>query len=351
MNASSDSRRQREIASDMRLSELTDALTAAIGGEHSAGPDGSPVEIASLTIFCAGSFARGEGSRHSDIDLFFAYPTNGETPTLRRTNELKLFGRLIDAVDQLGFPPFSRDATYLETVSTADLMPHLGGPKDDDTNFFTLRMLMLLESRCLVGRDSYDAILSEILDWYLHDAPRHEEDFEPWALYNDIIRYWRTILLNYENANFRKRGQARAEPADDAETQAERRARKFKLSFSRATTCFATIAAIAAADRPATKESITELVGISPIERLRTVRANIPATESTVDALIEDYEWFLRQTAQTKTDLHAAMSDDERRKGLSDRGRIYGDKLYQLLCIIDSHRPTDARKLVRYLVV
>ncbi|WP_169743993.1 nucleotidyltransferase domain-containing protein [Cellulomonas cellasea] len=351
MGDGEDRRQQREVDSDMRLAQLAQALEGAIAGKQDGRTSGTPVEIGDMTIFCAGSFARGEGSPHSDIDLFFAYPDDGAAPDLPRTNELKLFGRLIDVVDELGFPPFSRDAMYLESVRTNSLMPHLGGPKDDDTNFFTLRMLMLLESRCLVGRESYNAIVSQILDWYFYDAPKHEEDFEPWALYNDIIRYWRTMLLNYENANFRKRGAPEGERADEAERQAERRARKFKLSFSRATTCFATIAAIAAAERPATKQSITELVAISPMARLQTVPRSVPATAPIVNLLTHDYEWFLSQTAQSKADLHAAMSDDESRKGLSERARVYGDRLYELLCAIDSNRTSGARGLVRYLVV
>lgn len=326
---------QRERYSASRLQVLADRIATVT----------SDLDLQGLTIICAGSYARAEASEHSDIDLFFTY---GQAPAASRpnTNELRLFGRLIDLNAELEYPPFSRDALFLKTLDANAMRPHLGGPRDDESNYFTMRMLTLLESRCVFGEANYEAIVAEFIDAYCVDAHKHPDDFEPWALINDIKRYWDTLLLNYENANYRDRTK---DPELDEDPEVERRVRRFKLSFSRATTCFATIAALASQGAAHTAESLRTLVELTPRARLQKTAENMPKVRGTVEELMESYSWFLEQTGRTKEDLRAQLETE--RDVYRQKAENYGDLTFDLLKQISDLRDPSRRNLLRYLVV
>ncbi len=301
-----------------------DALQAAI--EKRA----APIKLEGLTIFTVGSYGRLEASEHSDIDLFFVYgpkddPDGAEKPH-RNTNEIRLFGRLIDIVEEQGFPPLSNDAQFLESHKTSDVLMHLGSRYDDSKNYFTTRMLLLLESRCLYGEGSYDQVVEEILNSYYRDYPGHEENFRPWFLLNDIMRFWKTLLLNYENK--------RHLVSDDEKTK--QRVKNFKLKFSRVTTCFATIAAVGANSARVDLNEMKSIVRITPRERLLRVADQIPALGATVTHLLEEYSWFLTQTALTTEDLQAIFENEEGRRRHFDRAERYVDSLYKMILEIDA---------------
>src|SRR5688572_12681224 len=75
--------------------------------------------FSNLTIFTAGSYGRLEASEHSDIDLFFVYDGSRHDLKRPRTDELRLFGMLIELAESMGFPAFSNDSQYLEAMSSA----------------------------------------------------------------------------------------------------------------------------------------------------------------------------------------------------------------------------------------
>lgn len=328
---------EREAYSARRLGQLSSRLLDIT----------SDLELDGLTVICAGSFARGEASEHSDIDLFFAY---NQAPVTARpnTNHLRLFGRLIDLNVELDFPPFSRDALFLKTLDAEAMRPHLGGPHDDESNYFTMRMLTLLESRCVFSESNYTEIVAKFVHAYCEDARKHPDDFEPWALINDIKRYWDTLLLNYVNANYRDQLKD-PELAEDPEV--ERRVRRFKLSFSRTTTCFATIAAIASQREPHTEASLCELVNFTPRARLMRAAENMPEVADIVARLLTHYVWFLQQTSQTKESLRANFASEADRAEHSERAEEYGDLVFALLQNISDLREPARRNLIRYLVV
>lgn len=299
------------------------------------------VELEGLTIFAAGSFARHEASQYSDIDLFFTYHPTGKSLEYRRTNEMKLFGRLIDLISDLGFPPFSGDSRWLQTHDIDQILLHLGGPEDDAENYFTLRMLMLLESKCIFGDQAYEAALRAVVKSYYRDFDGNEESFQPWFLINDVMRYWKTLLLNYES----RRNEGR-----DPQQQSEARAKNFKLRFSRSTTCFATIAALASFDAVPTMDDVYQLALLTPRERLELIHRRLPTVREAIDDLLIDYNWFLTQTSLSVSELHSKFESDEERRAMFARAESYGWKIYNLLVAIDDARGTSP-KLLRYLVV
>jgi predicted nucleotidyltransferase len=178
--------RCREEFSQKRLNELEESLKEISELES----------IDNLTIFSAGSFARLEGGEYSDIDIFFLTSTPRKGFKNPNTTRIRLFGKVIEiVVDKLGFPKFSNDGEYLKVLHTDDMIIKLGGQHDDYENHFTTRMLLLLESKLLYGREIYDDAIQNIVNTYFRDYAKHREDFKCVFLINDIIRFWKTLCL------------------------------------------------------------------------------------------------------------------------------------------------------------
>lgn len=294
--------------------------------------------IPTLTIFGAGSYARLEASKYSDIDLFFLSDGNRDDFPEPRTKSLRLFGKVIDIIDGLKFPKFSNDCEYLVLLHTEDILRNLGGRTDDHENYFTARMLLLLESHCLYDNERFTEVTAKIVNSYFKDYPDHREKFQPTFLLNDICRFWKTLLLNYENK--------RNVPRDEG--REKQKVRNFKLKFSRLTTCFASIAALASQGTPVTEQNVMDLTLLTPRQRLELVRTE-PKLRASVDDVLHRYGWFLEMTGLPTAELEAKFSESGQRAEMFTRANEYGDAMFRLLQTIDAYRPEV--HLLRTLVV
>lgn len=341
---------QRSDYSKARLGELEEKLQ----GRAAQGT------IPNLTIFCAGSFARGEASEHSDLDLFLVQSRHATRSTTPRTDGLRLLASLIEIADELRFPSFTDDCKYLKIHREESIADKIGSPSDDYFNHFTLRMLMLLESKSLFGHEEYHKIKTRILERYYIDYHDHEQTFQPTFLLNDISRFWKTMLLNYENSrNETLNGieDGSVDERSDDEKEADRikaKVKNFKLKFSRMTTCFATIAAIGINSPPVGLETILGIVSKSPQERLLEICDESQEISSAVRSLRMEYEWFLNQTAKSKDELHGCFRDLQQRADIFDRAEKYRWSMIQLLSEVDklarSHS-SHTRGLIDTLIV
>lgn len=289
-----------------------------------------------LSIFVAGSYARNEASEHSDIDLFFVLDgdsTNLESPRIR---SIQLFSRIVTIGNDLGFPKFSNDGQYLQILELPKIIHELGGPNDDHLNYFTARMLMILESKCIYGSEHHDSILSKILDAYLRDYPDHPKEFLPTFLVNDILRFWKTLCLNYEN----KRNQV------NEEKKIPQKIKNLKLKFSRMLTCYATICYVVAIKEPITVSSLLAMTELPPLERLRTVVANYPNTRRDFAALEKEYRWFLQLTNVSEAQLLADFSDRTLREEAFLRAERFGKSIFSITKMI-----AEEQKFLRYVLV
>jgi hypothetical protein len=75
----------------------------------------------------------------------------------------------------------------------------LGCASDNSLNAFTARMLLLLESQPVSDETVYTRLRQRIVGFYYRDFDDHNETFLPTFLLNDILRFWRTLTLNYEH--------------------------------------------------------------------------------------------------------------------------------------------------------
>lgn len=326
----------RKAYSINRLDELTKKL--AKSDETKAYPG--------LTIIAAGSLARHEASQFSDIDMFFF--TSNDDIDDPRTKELRLFGKMIEIIEELKFPKFSRDCRYLSIISTKDMFANLGSPIDDHLNFFTARMLLLLESKCLYGEEEYEKLIEDVIDYYYKDYDQHALDFKPTFLLNDICRYWKTILLNYENK--RVLGSPERQDNESNAEKIKRRVQNYKLKYSRVTTCFATICAIGSMEPPVSSEKIKELILMTPRERLEQIPKNLPETNEIVSELLEKYSTFIEKTGLSEKDLNQEFEKKSNVETLFKGANEFGDLMFLLLKKIDDESSSDI-KLVRHLVI
>jgi len=324
--------RDREVYSKARLNELANRIGTISGIS----------DYTNLTIFGAGSFARHEASEHSDIDMFFLCKGVPDQLSEPHTRELHLFGNLIDTVKVMGFPKFSNDCEYLKILHTSEILKNMGKPEDDHKNYFTVRMLLLLESKCLFEEANYNDIISEIINSYFRDYPDHEQTFRPIFLLNDICRFWKTLLMNYEC----KRG-------GSDQTEAEKttqKVRNFKLKFSRMTTCFASIASICSYTIPVKEAQIIDQIRLTPRERLESIPTRMPKAEEAVQDVLNRYASFLTETGLTTEQLESHFSDKTQRAQMFQVANEYGDSMYKLLQVLDKCQANDF-KFVRYLVI
>ena len=298
-------------------------------------------DLPSLTIYCAGSYARLEASKFSDIDMFFLCSKEKQEVPELRTNSLRLFGKVIEIADDMGFPKFSNDSEYLVILHTHDILSNLGGRTDDHENYFTARMLLLLESHCLYGREEFDHVTAEIIHSYFKDYLDHKHTFRAMFLLNDICRFWKTLLLNYENKrNF---------PDDDSQRRTKQRVRNFKLKFSRMTTCFASISALGSYGAPVTEEQVMDLTRMTPRQRLESIVTRIPETKDAVNEVLERYGWFLEMTGLPTHELEEHFSDNEQRVKMFQKANEYGDSMFNLIRTID--KSDERLRLIRNLVI
>lgn len=162
---------KRRTVSAERLERVQDELA-----------DSESLAKGKACVYATGSFARGEASRHSDLDLFIVGKSTDEegkprSRILLRLDEICIKAELIAATRKLELPEFSGDGEHLTYYPVHDLTTSLGTPSDDATNTFTARLLLLLESVPLIEKNVYAEIIDEVVAPYWRDYKNHSDDF------------------------------------------------------------------------------------------------------------------------------------------------------------------------------
>jgi len=318
--------RRREYTKD-RVEEFRTSFL------NSLGSDVARVLADHTCVYATGSGGRGELSQHSDLDLFTV--RQGEPSNL---DAILIRAALVRATRDVGFPEPSNDGQFLATHSADRLIDMMGTPEDDTENTFTARMLMLLESTPVAGAEVYDSIIRRVVDRYWGNTDEHPRDYLPIILLNDIVRYWRILLLNYE--------------AKKSKTFPEQKLRSYKLRFARCMTCYSAIAYLLAAERRGNghveSQVAVDMVKLPPLKRLEWVQSEVvvPAVTEAAERIFDLYEGFLRTTDAPKPELLAAFGDRDTSKKLSAEATAFGDAMAKLMVALG-----EGGRLIRYLIV
>jgi predicted nucleotidyltransferase len=315
-----------------RLAELTTRLaplTAVLGEQP-------------LCVYATGSYGRLEAGEDSDIDLFFLYDGADLEEEFPFTTFVRVAAAIIDATEEMAFPPFTGDGEYLEVHYVRRMEEVLGSREDDSINAFTARMLLLLESRPVLAPAVYEALLERVVGFYYRDFADHPDEFEPTFLTNDILRFWRTLTLNYEH----KRLTLRTLTGDAlARKKADSALKNYKLKVSRLLTCFSMVANLAAQAPPVVAQDILTLCAETPRERIRRLAGSGGHSSKLVAALDERYDTFLEAVQRPEAEVLAEFEDGDRRTRALDEAREFGDLIYELI-----KATADDRRL-RYLLI
>lgn len=136
-----------------------------------------------VAVVLFGSWGREELTEQSDDD--WAVLGDATEATLARCRAV------LGGADR---DPGQQDLFGL-SFSCDELVRNIGLDADTNTNL-TRRMLLLLESRAVAGSEVHARCFAQVLHAYLGHGVR---DYRPPRfLLNDLIRYWRTICVDFE---------------------------------------------------------------------------------------------------------------------------------------------------------
>lgn len=301
--------------------------------------------LETLSTYVCGSFGRLEAHAGSDFDPFFVdtWQASGSSATGSSVTKLELikyWAHFIEAMERLGFKPLTSDGIYLEAHDLEQMQKIMGGREDDYRNHFTARMLLLLESRPLAQSECYENLIEKVVGFYYRDYHDHVKDFRPVFFLNDILRYWKTMCLNYEhNRNLR---------TDEQLPEKERQLRRapvhlknLKLKFSRLLICYSMVAPLAIRKQYA-ESDIISLVKMRPLERIDSLRDDI-SEPKVIDRIFEQYDHFLGEVS--KFDIKELLADRTYRNTQFSRAYEFSKLFYELLDV------NGDKDILRYILV
>lgn len=170
-----------------------------------------------------GSYARREVTGGSDVDLFVLYRHDA----MNEAQEVQANLRKKLEADSFKMP--APGGVFSSPLTVSNLTQSIGG-MDDTNEYITRRMLLLLEGEWIHNPAQFERARTRLLDQYVADTIRREQICL--FLLNDIIRYWRTICVDFEY-----KVQSDGKP---------REIRLIKLRFSRMLLFFAGVMAVGA---------------------------------------------------------------------------------------------------------
>jgi len=268
----------------------------------------------SFAIVVGGSISRREASAESDIDY---YIFGDDRESIGRGQ--KLWKSKLNEISQVVKKAPSNDGAFgIEANETVtELVKNIGG-NDDLNGKLTRRILFLLESTWLTSESTVEKYRREVLLRYITDKIENQHLCR--FLLSDIIRYYRTICVDFEFKTF--------------ESRKPWGLRYIKLRFSRQLLYFSGLIAIAeTVDKPRDEKinTLLELFRLSPLDRVKHV-----CKQSASEAL-DLYAEFLEKISaeSTRSMLNATTADKTTHTKefieLRDKGRQFSEALIQLL--------------------
>lgn len=277
------------------------------------------LEVADGVSTCVfGSWARNELTEESDYDwaVLVDHEFDAYEPAVAR--------EMLAAVQRLGEEKRrpGKQGVFGVPIAVPELSTKIGLDADTNTNL-TRRMLLLLESRELHGQARAIAI-SQILDRYLNEGVK---DFRPPRfLLNDIVRYWRTICIDFEGKS--SGGDDRKWGARNAKLRTSR-----KLLF---TGGFIPVLLCRLIERDRMQDFLIRWFNATPLDRLATAFLFVDLAEVGVRALGAYDRWIgLMSDEDVRAELrdvrYDTRDDSPAFAEIRELGREFEDALGSLL--------------------
>ncbi len=244
----------------------------------------------SLVVF--GSLARHEWTENSDLDWGLLVDSQAHPEHLPVAHQVaKLFKQ-----HKLGKEP-GRTGIFGNLIFSHELVHQIGGENDSNSNT-TRRLLLLLESRAIGSADAYRRVIRVLLERYFNqDSNLFDSDkmhFRvPRFLLNDIVRFWRTMAVDFAGKQRERAGEGWA-------------LRNIKLRMSRKLIfatgllmCFSCYTQLAAVTEGYEKSSdiliqhVSTFVERPPLEILANALLHYSIPVETISDLLDSYDLFL----------------------------------------------------------
>lgn len=261
-------------------------------------------------VITFGSYARREASAQSDIDYLI----------IQRSDEVSEYTRrqIHEAIKKHVPIDPAIDGPFGDVVRFDELMKNLGG-EHEHNHSFTRRLLLLLEGDYLKNSEGFKQLRHTLIERYIKNTPKDHQ--LALFLLNDIIRYWRTMTVDY----MYKTTEAHA-PKPWA-------IRNIKLIFSRKILYASGLFAIGATvdrSKEAKMQLLELLLGLPPIDRL----VHICGSSACMPALMS-YDHFLNEMEKETVRSHLKEipegdHNDRIFRDLKNEGHIFTRELLKL---------------------
>lgn len=302
--------------SNMRLSEISNRISKI--------PE---LQDNKICIYTTGSYGRYEASENSDLDLFFL--DADESHITSNIDKTLITAKVIEICRLMKLPEFSKDGGYLKIHHIEDIKNKLGSPEDDYYNYFTARMLLLLESKPIYDNNLHLTCLEQIIKSYYVDFHDHSQSFKPIFLTNDIIRFWKTLCLNYEHRRRLRKDE------DNPNHKNVTYSKNLKLQFSRKLTCFSFILSLAGFNKTINESDILQISQLTPLERIRKLKNDVTNIDTEIEKVLDLYKWFLDHTQIPSEEMLNWISDKNIRNEAFEKSRDFGSELFNILKKVD----------------
>lgn len=168
--------------SEEKLRDLRSAVSSTV-----------PADAAVIT---SGSYARREASASSDLDYFIVLPGDCPDPT----PDPPWLKALDESIAPIVPKAAAEDGAFNKAVEYHnDMLHNIGGHSDSNAKI-TRRVLLLLEGEWLSQKERFLGLRREILERYIQDTITDHQ--LALFLLNDIIRYYRTMAVDFEFKTF-----------------------------------------------------------------------------------------------------------------------------------------------------
>lgn len=256
-----------------------------------------------FSLVAFGSLARNEWTENSDLDWGLLVDSQAHPEHLPVALQItKLFEE-----HKLGKGP-GRTGIFGNLIFSHELVHQIGGENDSNSNT-TRRLLLLLESRTIGSADAYRRVIRVILERYFDQDSNlltaDKTHFRvPRFLLNDIVRFWRTMAVDFAGKQRERAGEGWA-------------LRNIKLRMSRklifATgllmcfSCYTRLPVLTDGSEKSTDiliQHVSTFVERPPLEILANALLQYSIPAETVFELLDSYDSFLECLNDVKRREH-----------------------------------------------